>query len=99
MHANAIEIRGLEKSFSKFKLGPLDLTVPTGAIYGASWDGSQWPFHSCCMIALSSEMVQHIHPGCDSWGTGGRAGSCNEEFHSFRGFRIHPYRDACPARI
>jgi len=34
MHANAIEIRGLEKSFSKFKLGPLDLTVPTGAIYG-----------------------------------------------------------------
>jgi len=34
MHANAIEIRGLEKSFPKFKLGPIDLTVPTGAIYG-----------------------------------------------------------------
>ena len=34
MHANAIEIRGLEKSFSKFKLGPVDLTVPSGAIYG-----------------------------------------------------------------
>jgi ABC-2 type transport system ATP-binding protein len=30
----ALEIRGLEKSFSKFKLGPLDLTVPRGAIYG-----------------------------------------------------------------
>jgi len=34
MHANAIEIRGLEKSFPKFKLGPLDLTAPSGAIYG-----------------------------------------------------------------
>lgn len=34
MGDNAIEIRGLEKSFSKFKLGPLDLTVPRGAIYG-----------------------------------------------------------------
>ena len=31
---SAIEIRGLEKSFSMFKLGPLDLTVPVGAIYG-----------------------------------------------------------------
>jgi len=34
MSANAIEIRGLEKSFSKFKLGPPDLTVPSGTIYG-----------------------------------------------------------------
>jgi ABC-2 type transport system ATP-binding protein len=34
MSANALEIRGLEKSFSSFKLGPLDLTVPLGAIYG-----------------------------------------------------------------
>ena len=31
---NAIEIRGLEKQFSRFKLGPLDLTVPQGAVYG-----------------------------------------------------------------
>jgi ABC-2 type transport system ATP-binding protein len=34
MTSNAIEIRGLEKRFPKFALGPLDLTVPTGAIYG-----------------------------------------------------------------
>ena len=34
MNENAIEIRGLEKSFEKFKLGPMDLTVPRGAIYG-----------------------------------------------------------------
>ena len=34
MSDNAIEIRGLEKRFPKFKLGPLDLTVPRGAIYG-----------------------------------------------------------------
>jgi ABC-2 type transport system ATP-binding protein len=34
MNENAIEIRGLEKTFPGFKLGPLDLTVPTGAIYG-----------------------------------------------------------------
>jgi ABC-2 type transport system ATP-binding protein len=34
MSANALEIRGLQKSFSSFKLGPLDLTVPMGAIYG-----------------------------------------------------------------
>jgi ABC-2 type transport system ATP-binding protein len=34
MSANAIEIQGLEKSFSKFKLGPVDLTVPQGVIYG-----------------------------------------------------------------
>ena len=31
---NAIEIRGLVKRFSAFQLGPLDLTVPRGAIYG-----------------------------------------------------------------
>jgi ABC-2 type transport system ATP-binding protein len=34
MTPNAIEIRGLEKRFAKFALGPLDITVPTGAIYG-----------------------------------------------------------------
>jgi ABC-2 type transport system ATP-binding protein len=34
MSANAIEIRGLEKAFPAFALGPLDLTVPAGAIYG-----------------------------------------------------------------
>ena len=34
MSANALEIRGLQKSFSSFQLGPLDLTVPMGAIYG-----------------------------------------------------------------
>ena len=34
MGDNAIEIRGLEKSYPKFKLGPLDLSVPRGAIYG-----------------------------------------------------------------
>lgn len=34
MSANAVEIRGLEKSFPSFQLGPLDLTVPRGAIYG-----------------------------------------------------------------
>jgi ABC-2 type transport system ATP-binding protein len=31
---NAIEIRGLLKTYSRFQLGPLDLTVPHGAIYG-----------------------------------------------------------------
>ena len=32
---NALEIRGLTKSFEPgFTLGPLDLTVPTGVIYG-----------------------------------------------------------------
>ena len=31
---NAIEIRGLSKTFPRFRLGPLDLTVPSGAIYG-----------------------------------------------------------------
>ncbi|HOZ50193.1 MAG TPA: ABC transporter ATP-binding protein [Candidatus Hydrogenedentes bacterium] len=30
----ALSIRGLEKVFPKFRLGPLDLRVPTGAIYG-----------------------------------------------------------------
>ena len=34
MIANAVEIRALEKRFPKFTLGPIDLTVPTGAIYG-----------------------------------------------------------------
>ena len=34
MSGNAIEIRGLEKAFPAFALGPLDLTVPRGAIYG-----------------------------------------------------------------
>jgi len=34
MNPNAIEIRGLKKSFGHFQLGPLDLTVPQGAIYG-----------------------------------------------------------------
>jgi ABC-2 type transport system ATP-binding protein len=33
MAANAIEIRGLEKIFPGFTLGPLDMTVPRGAIY------------------------------------------------------------------
>jgi len=30
----AIEIRGLVKTFPSFQLGPLDLSVPSGAIYG-----------------------------------------------------------------
>ncbi len=34
MTTNAIEIRGLTKNYPTFKLGPLDLTVPRGAIYG-----------------------------------------------------------------
>ncbi len=34
MDNEAIRIRGLEKSFRNFKLGPLDLSVPKGAIYG-----------------------------------------------------------------
>lgn len=34
MNANAIEIRQLKKRYQNFNLGPLDLTVPTGAIYG-----------------------------------------------------------------
>lgn len=32
--ADAIRIRGLEKTFPGFHLGPLDLNVPKGAIYG-----------------------------------------------------------------
>ncbi len=32
--ANAIEFRGLVKKYPRFQLGPLDLTVPRGAIYG-----------------------------------------------------------------
>ncbi|MBC8009736.1 MAG: ABC transporter ATP-binding protein [Burkholderiales bacterium] len=32
--APAIELRGLVKTYPKFTLGPLDLTVPRGAIYG-----------------------------------------------------------------
>ena len=31
---NAIEIRGLVKKYPSFQLGPVDLTVPRGAIYG-----------------------------------------------------------------
>ena len=34
MSENALEIRGLAKSFESFTLGPIDLTVPMGAIYG-----------------------------------------------------------------
>jgi ABC-2 type transport system ATP-binding protein len=34
MNDNAIEIRGLVKRYPSFQLGPLDLTVPRGAIYG-----------------------------------------------------------------
>jgi ABC-2 type transport system ATP-binding protein len=34
MSGNAVEIRGLEKAFPSFQLGPLNLTVPAGAIYG-----------------------------------------------------------------
>jgi len=34
MNQNAIEIRGLVKNYPTFTLGPLNLTVPRGAIYG-----------------------------------------------------------------
>jgi len=34
MPTNAVEIRGLVKSYPGFTLGPLELTVPEGAIYG-----------------------------------------------------------------
>ena len=34
MSGNALEIRGLTKAFPSFVLGPVDLTVPKGAIYG-----------------------------------------------------------------
>ena len=33
MSGNALEIRGLTKAYGDFTLGPLDLTVPMGAIY------------------------------------------------------------------
>ena len=32
--SNALEIQGLTKHFKQFKLGPLNMTVPRGAIYG-----------------------------------------------------------------
>jgi len=34
VETQAITIRGLVKEFSRFKLGPIDLNVPRGAIYG-----------------------------------------------------------------
>ena len=34
MSENALEIRGLSKRFESFTLGPINLTVPMGAIYG-----------------------------------------------------------------
>jgi ABC-2 type transport system ATP-binding protein len=34
MNPAAVEIRGLVKTYPKFRLGPLDMTVPEGAIYG-----------------------------------------------------------------
>lgn len=34
MSEAALKIRGLQKSYKHFKLGPLDLTVPQGSIYG-----------------------------------------------------------------
>jgi len=34
MNDNAIEFRGLVKKYPLFQLGPLDLNVPRGAIYG-----------------------------------------------------------------
>src|SRR5688572_23741586 len=34
MNDHAIEIRGLTKAFPRFNLGPLDLAIPRGAIYG-----------------------------------------------------------------
>jgi ABC-2 type transport system ATP-binding protein len=34
MSRHALEIRGLRKSFPRFTLGPIDITVPTGVIYG-----------------------------------------------------------------
>ena len=33
-NGNAIEIRGLRKHYEGFDLGPLNLTVPKGSIYG-----------------------------------------------------------------
>jgi ABC-2 type transport system ATP-binding protein len=34
MNQSAIKIRGLRKNFSQFSLGPLEMTVPAGGIYG-----------------------------------------------------------------
>jgi ABC-2 type transport system ATP-binding protein len=34
MNTNAIEIRSLVKKYPAFTLGPVDITVPRGAIYG-----------------------------------------------------------------
>ena len=34
MSANAIEIQGLRKNFPQFSLGPLEMNVPRGGIYG-----------------------------------------------------------------
>jgi ABC-2 type transport system ATP-binding protein len=34
MNDTALEIRGLVKTFKAFKLGPIDLTVPKGKVYG-----------------------------------------------------------------
>lgn len=34
MTNNAIEIRGLEKTFNQFKLGPIDLDIPRGYMVG-----------------------------------------------------------------
>src|SRR6188768_2535775 len=34
MPSPAVEIRGLQRSYRRFTLGPLDMTVPRGAIYG-----------------------------------------------------------------
>ncbi|MBX7257406.1 MAG: ABC transporter ATP-binding protein [Candidatus Hydrogenedentes bacterium] len=34
MGAEALKIRGLEKGFPGFHLGPIDITVPTGGMYG-----------------------------------------------------------------
>lgn len=31
---NAIEIKGLEKNYSNFKLGPIDISIPSGTIVG-----------------------------------------------------------------
>ena len=33
-NGNAVEIRGLRKHYEEFDLGPLDITVPKGSIYG-----------------------------------------------------------------
>lgn len=34
MEENALEIRGLQKSFGEYRLGPLNLTLPNGYIMG-----------------------------------------------------------------